>query len=558
MLATIKRLICLYLVSGISEGNHKAVASPQGRRSGAPKLSILELNKEYMKRLFGLETEYGITIDGVDKMDVVEESMQLIRCYQQGDFVPLWDYQLENPRKDVRGFEVDELLNDTDEKVHLQKDRKRKIPFKELKSDLIIYNGARFYNDHTHPEYSTGECLSLFELVAQDRAGERIVDICARRRTEMIADGTVRMYKNNTDFEGHSYGCHENYLMDRSVPFERIVKGLLPFFATRQIYSGAGKMGVERGDRARLYQLSQRSEFFEVIASVDTMHKRPLVNTRDEPHANADRHRRLHVIVGDSNMSEYITALKVGTAALVVELIERDILPDITLKDPIAALKNIARDQSYQWLVEIDRKLDRLVPAVEIQRSYLELASKHFSGEDKETDWVLKAWEDVLNGLESDPMGLVGTVDWVTKKWLLDCFCESEGLHLENSDDLVWLQSQDLEYHNVDREEGLYNLLETQGRMVRLVEDDEIARAMATPPKDTRAYFRGGCLEKYGSDVKSINWDRIVFSTNGKQRSVDLKDMVDPEKVKRYNEVLDQSDTLEEFLDAIYAQCKDL
>ena len=179
------------------------------------------------------------------------------------------------------------------------------------------------------------------------------------------------------------------------------------------------------------------------------------------------------------------------------------------------------------------------------------MASKHFSGEDKETDWVLKAWEDVLNGLESDPMGLVGTVDWVTKKWLLDCFCESEGLHLENSDDLVWLQSQDLEYHNVDREEGLYNLLETQGRMVRLVEDDEIARAMSTPPKDTRAYFRGGCLEKYGSDVKSINWDRIVFSTNGKQRSVDLKDMVDPEKVKRYNEVLDQSDTLEEFLDAI-------
>jgi proteasome accessory factor A len=181
----------------------------------------------------------------------------------------------------------------------------------------------------------------------------------------------------------------------------------------------------------------------------------------------------------------------------------------------------------------------------------LDLASKQFSGEDKETDWVLKAWEEVLNGLESDPMSLVGTVDWVTKKWLLDCFCESEGLSLDNSDDLVWLQSQDLEYHNVDRDEGLYNMLEAQGRMVRVVVDDEIATAMSSPPSDTRAYFRGKCLEKFGSDVKSINWDRIVFSTDGRQRSVDLKDMVDPEKVKRYNEVLDKSKTLEELLHSL-------
>lgn len=504
-----------------------------------------------MDRIFGLETEYGITVDGVDKIDVVEESMQLIRCYLHGEFVPLWDYRLENPRKDVRGFEVKELLNDADEKVHLQKDRKRKVPFKELKSDLIIYNGARFYNDHTHPEYSTGECRSLFELVAQDRAGERIVDICARRRTEMLPEGSVRMYKNNTDFEGHSYGCHENYLMDRSVPFERIVRGLLPFFATRQIFAGSGKVGVERGDKAPIYQLSQRSEFFEVIASVDTMHKRPLVNTRDEPHANSDRYRRLHVIVGDANMSEYVTALKVGTTALVVEMIERDALPDIELKDPIAALKDVARDQSYQWLVELNRKSNRLVPAVEVQRAYLALARKEMAGKGRETDWVLQAWQEVLDGLEQDPMGLVGTCDWVTKKWLLDCFCEAEGLSPARPDDLAWLQSQDLEYHNVDREAGLYYLLESQGKMVRLVGDEEIAGAMFSPPSDTRAYFRGRCLEKFGSDVKSINWDRIVFSTNGKQHSVDLKDLVEMEVVRRYNAVLDESESLEAFLAAL-------
>ncbi|MCZ6632566.1 MAG: proteasome accessory factor PafA2 family protein [bacterium] len=504
-----------------------------------------------MDRLFGLETEYGITVDGVDRIDVVEESMQLIRCYQQGEFVPLWDYRLENPRKDVRGFEVKELLNDLDEKVHLQQDRKRKIPFKELKSDLIIYNGARFYNDHTHPEYSTGECVNLFELVAHDKAGERVIDICARRRTEALGSGTVRMYKNNTDFEGHSYGCHENYLMERAVPFDRIVEGLLPFFATRQIYAGAGKVGEERGKKARIYQLSQRSEFFEVIASVDTMHKRPLVNTRDEPHADAERFRRLHVIVGDANMSEHVTALKVGTMALVVDLIEKDVLPGVTLKDPIAAIKNVSQDQSYQWLVEVEGPSNRLVPSVEIQRMYLDLAKKEFAGQDGETDWVLKAWEAVLDGLETDPMGLVGVCDWVTKKWLLDSFCEAEGLSWENEDDFFWLQSQDLEYHNVDRTEGLYYLLEDQGKMVRIVDDDEIASAMSKPPSGTRAYFRGLCLEKFGKHVKSINWDRIVFLLDGKQHSVDMKHLVDSERVDPYNSLLDRSETLSDFLEEL-------
>ncbi|MDP6037768.1 MAG: proteasome accessory factor PafA2 family protein, partial [Candidatus Latescibacteria bacterium] len=492
-----------------------------------------------MTRLFGLETEYGITIDDVDKVDVVEESMQLIRCYQQGAFVPLWDYQLENPRKDERGFEVKNLLNDADEKEHLQKDRKRKIPFKELKSDLIIYNGSRFYNDHTHPEYSTGECLSLFELVAQDKAGERVVDICARRRTDALAQGIVRMYKNNTDFEGHSYGCHENYLMDRSVPFERILDGLLPFFATRQIFCGAGKVGVEREDKAAIYQLSQRSEFFEVIASVDTMHKRPLVNTRDEPHADPEKYRRLHVIVGDANMSEYITALKVGTTALVIDLIEADCLPDYRLKDPISAMKNIARDQTYAWLVETEGPGNHLIPAVEIQDAFLNLARREFAGRDQETDWVLSAWDDVLGKLNHDPMGLVGTCDWVTKKWLIDSFCESENLSWDNPDDLFWMQSQDLEYSNVDRESGLYYLLESQGQMIRLVNDEEIAEAMSEPPSGTRAYFRGRSLEKFGEHVSSINWDRIVFKNNGQQHAVDMKSLVDSDLILRYNAALD-------------------
>jgi proteasome accessory factor A len=505
-----------------------------------------------MNRLFGIETEYGITIEGIDKMDVVEESMQLIRCYSDADFVPLWDYRLENPRKDARGFEVDELLNDLDEKVHLQQDRQRKIPFKELKSDLIIYNGARFYNDHTHPEYATGECLGLFELIAQDKAGERIVSICAERRSKALGAGRVVMYKNNTDFEGHSYGCHENYLMDRSTPFDRIVQGLLPFFATRQVYGGAGKVGEERGEKAGIYQISQRSEFFEVLASIDTMHKRPLVNTRDEPHADPNKYRRLHVIVGDSNMSEFATALKVGATALVVDLIESDDLPALTLKDPVAAMRNIAKDQTHQWLVEVEGNPNKLVPAVDVQRAYLEKCSR-YAGQDAETDWVLNAWSQTLDVLESDPMSLFGSVDWVTKKYLIDSFREAENLSWDNPDHVSWLQSQDLEYHNVDREAGLYYLLESDDQTVRLVDDADIAEAMAKPPEGTRAYFRGRSLEKYGAQVKSINWDRIVFEVNGKHEAVDLKGMVDSKRVQVCNTILDQSESLEQFIESLRA-----
>ncbi|HIC69343.1 MAG TPA: peptidase, partial [Candidatus Latescibacteria bacterium] len=258
-----------------------------------------------VSRLFGLETEYGIQVDGVETMDVVVESMELIRCYLLEDFVALWDYGLENPRKDMRGFEVSDLLNDKDETLHLQKDRERKIPLADLKSDLIISNGARLYNDHTHPEYSTPECRALADLVASDRAGERILLQCANRRTADRGNGVVRLYKNNTDFEGHSYGCHENYLVDRQIPFQRVIDGLLPYLVSRQIFTGAGKVGVEADRTAdpAVYQLAQRSDFFECIASVDTMTRRPLVNTRDEPHAEASRYRRLHIILGDSNMS---------------------------------------------------------------------------------------------------------------------------------------------------------------------------------------------------------------------------------------------------------------
>ena len=499
-----------------------------------------------MRRLCGVETEYGIQVDGVEDMDVVVESMELIRCYSHKDFVAIWNYALENPRLDMRGFEVDQLRNDIDETLHLQKDRQRQIPLKDLKSDLIIHNGARLYNDHTHPEFSTPECYGINDLVAVDRAGERILLQCALQRTATRDGGVVRLYKNNTDFEGHSYGCHENFLISRAIPFQQVIDGLLPFVVTRQIFAGAGKVGVEQDHRvsAATYQLAQRADFFEVIASVDTMHRRPLVNTRDEPHADETRYRRLHVIIGDANMSEYATALKVGSAALALDLLEEGQLPALELADPIGALKNISRDESLLW--EVGLADGGSTTALEIQASILAAAKRLYKGRDEETDWVLAEWRGTLEALGRDPQELIGRLDWVTKKWLLDAFAAAEGLDWENPADRSWLQSQDLEYHNIDPAEGLYLMLEQQGQMERMVAEEDVLRAMVDPPPDTRAYFRGKALQKFSASVHSLNWDSIAFAIDSRAQVIALKGCGDEERAAYYNEALDAADSVED------------
>src|SRR5476649_921509 len=199
-----------------------------------------------MKRVFGIETEYGITVDGMESVDVVHESIEIVRRYTEYGSLMKWDYSLEDPHKDARGFRAEELLQDTDESAYFEIDKNRPLSFEEIKSDLVLSNGARFYNDHAHPEYSTPECTTLRQLVSHEKAGERILVECARRRNLKLPEAeTVRLYKNNTDFAGHSYGCHDNYLMRRDVPWERLVTDVVPFLVTRQIFAGAGKMGIE-------------------------------------------------------------------------------------------------------------------------------------------------------------------------------------------------------------------------------------------------------------------------------------------------------------------------
>src|SRR6266700_3805021 len=330
-----------------------------------------------MKRVFGLETEYGITLGGAETVDVVAESIELVRRYTENGALMTCDSDQEAPHQDARGFRARELRQDTDESAYYEIDKNRPLSFEEIKSDLVLSNGARFYNDHAHPEYSTPECTTIRQIVTQDKAGERILAECARRRNLKLPKGQqVRLYKNNTDFFGHSYGCHDNYLMQRDVPWDRIVGAILPFLITRQIFAGAGKMGVEGESSSAqpgLYQISQRADFFSVVVSIDTMNRRPLINTRDEPHVDATRYRRFHVILGDSNMSEWATAMKIGTTALVLDLIERGEAPQLEIAQPVDANKAISRDQTYDWIIEL--KDGRKISAIDVQRIYLRAAA---------------------------------------------------------------------------------------------------------------------------------------------------------------------------------------
>lgn len=499
-----------------------------------------------MQRVFGIETEYGITVNGAESLDVVAESIELVRSYTEHGAMMKWDYSLEDPHRDARGFRARELLQDTDESAYYEIDRDRPLSFEEIKSDLVLSNGARFYNDHAHPEYSTPECTTLRELIAHEKAGERILAECARRRNEKLPEEQeLRLYKNNTDFVGHSYGCHDNYLTRRDVPWDRIVAGILPFLITRQIFAGAGKLGIEMesaAGRPGLFQISQRADFFSVLVSIDTMNKRPLVNTRDEPHADASRYRRFHVILGDSNMSEWATALKVGTTALVLELIERDQAPAIEIAQPIDATKSISRDQEYDWIVEL--RDGRKISAIDVQRLYLKAAQKLEPAADEETAWVLREWKNVLNDLERDIALTRDRCDWVAKKFLLAALQEDEKLSWSDP----WLQAIDLEYHNINPEQGLYGELLRQGALRRIVSEDEIRRAIFAPPETTRAYFRGRSVARFQEAIASVQWDEIVFDDGIQSRRVCLPEVAIDARLESLHELLRRDTGIAEFL----------
>jgi Pup amidohydrolase len=452
-------------------------------------------------KVVGIETEYGISGPGNPDFNPVLSSSMLINTFAGALRRIRWDYEQESPLRDARGFEPVQEREPTEEDLGL--------------ANVILPNGARYYVDHAHPEYSTPECAGPRDLVVHDKAGERILERSLELVAEVLPPGArLTVYKNNTDGKGNSYGCHENYLVDRATPFARIVRDLTPFFVTRQIFTGAGKVGSEsaRSEGQEVtYQLSQRSDFFEAEVGLETTLKRPIINTRDEPHADPEKYRRLHVIIGDASMCEVATYLKVGSTALMLKMIEDEFLPDLSLENPVMALHEVSWDPTLRATVRLAD--GRALRPIELQWEYLDHAKKYV----KESDdtpanaEVLAWWESVLTGLEDDPLGLHRELDWVAKFRLVEGYRERDGLAWDDPK----LKLIDLQYHDVRRSRGLYHRLVEGGKVERLVSEAEVEAAVTGPPEDTRAYFRGNCIRRYPEAIVAASWDSVIFDTGG-------------------------------------------
>lgn len=449
-----------------------------------------------LPRVLGTETEFGIAARDADAQDPVSNSIQLIGHYPS---LPapqaIWDYENENPLLDARGFEV-------------EGERERPGPDYNRLLNKLLVNGGRLYVDGAHPEYSTPECTNAREVVAFERAGERVMADSLRALAKARGAEKFVLYKNNSDGKGNSYGYHENYLVARSVSFDRLVQVLVPFFVTRQIFAGAGKVGAENQTTAAEYQISQRADFFECLVDLNTMVKRPIVNTRDEPHADPAKYRRLHVIVGDANMCELSTYLKVGTLAIVVEMIEAGVdFPKLDLDEPVRAIKEVSRDLSLRGSLKLAD--GRSTSAIAIQRAYLRAAQDFFACHElaQVTKDVLVRWEEVLDKLERDPALLARELDWVAKRQMIQSYMDRKGCGW--SDPRVLLL--DLQYHDVRPEKGLYYTLERSNLVDRLLQDSEIDRAERNAPAGTRAFFRGSCLKKFPRQVYAASWTSVLF-----------------------------------------------
>ena len=448
-------------------------------------------------KVMGIETEYGITVRNQPDFNPILSSLLLINSYETYRSSRIrWDYEAESPLRDARGFEYAE---------------DKEVPSKEESRliNLILSNGARFYVDHAHPEYSSPETTNPRDCVIWDKAGERILNL-SRSRAEAVSppEQRILIYKNNTDFKGNSQGTHENYLMDRKVPFARIVQYLMPFFASRQIFTGAGKVGAENNTEHCDYQISQRADFLETEVGLETMHSRPIINTRDEPHADPEKYRRLHVIVGDSNMSDVANYLKMGTMAIVLSMIEDDFFDrDLSLDGPVIAYRKVSRDLACRETIKL--KDGRSLTAIDLQWEFLTRARRYYETRPHEP-WVqdvLARWASVLDRLARDPDGLDRELDWVIKKRLLEGYRDKHGV--EWSDSRVAMI--DLQYHDIRPGRGLFYKLEESDAVERMVTEDEVSKAIYDPPKDTRAYFRGMCLQKYSDEVVSASWDSVIF-----------------------------------------------
>ncbi|MBP6996555.1 MAG: Pup--protein ligase [Phycicoccus sp.] len=435
------------------------------------------------RRIFGIETEYGIT------------------CTSGG-------------QRTLTPDEVARYLF-------------RKVVAWGRSSNVFLANGARLYLDvGSHPEYATAECDSILQLVAHDRAGERILEGLVADAQARLADdgiaGDIFVFKNNTDSAGNSYGCHENYLVRRTGDFQDVSDGLLPFLISRQITCGAGR--IVHTSKGATYAVSQRADHIWEGVSSATTRSRPIINTRDEPHADAEQYRRLHVIVGDSNMSEATTMLKVGSCDLVLRMIEAGVvLRDLTLENPIRAIREISHDPTGRRPVRLSS--GRTVGALDIQREYYSKAVEFLDREgshDPAHALVIELWGRTLEAVETDRLDLVDTeIDWVIKKRLVDAYAARHGLELADPR----LAQIDLAYHDIARPRGVFHVLERRGRAAQVVPEEAVVEAETTPPPTTRAKLRGDFIKAATENHRDFTVDWVHLKLNDQaQRTVLCKD----------------------------------
>lgn len=498
-------------------------------------------------RIVGIETEYGITDPANPSANPILLSSRLVAACRevQGPAQARWDYGGEDPLMDLRGVRrarmsasADMLTDDHeyDESTGRITLRRRRGSWEDpAHLNAVLPNGARFYVDHAHPEYSGPEVTNAKDAVIWDTAGDRIV-LRAAHAYAQIEDSSVALYKNNVDGKGASYGTHENFLVSRQVDFEDLARRLTPHLVTRIVISGAGRVGIGAQGEQAGFQLSQRADYMEAEVGLETTLRRPIVNTRDEPHADRSRWRRLHVIIGDANCAEVSTYLKVGSTALVLAAIEADDsrLDMLALKHPVADVRTVSRDISLRAQLELAS--GELATALEIQRALLNIARDYVA--DVGEAQVVARWESVLDKLARDIFEAAREVEWVAKLKLFGMMRErwaSVGAAGERTlpgwDDSR-LAAADLQWSQLGS--GLAAKLTSAGQLESIASSDEVERAMALPPTDTRAWLRGRLVGAVPQLVDAAGWSTVVLDRDTDHGHLEVIELPDPAQTSHF------------------------
>ena len=489
----------------------------------------------------GLENEYGIS--STQNTDPITLSNRIVFAYAKHVYPESnirWDYDVENPLRDARGFDMSRADADPSQLT----DEGQAIP------NLVLPNGARFYVDHAHPEYSAPEVLNPMDITKWDLAGEKIMKLAVSLDAKEYPEDKIRVFKNNVDNKGSSYGTHENYQMKRVTEFSKIVKGLTPHFITRQIFCGAGRVGIGQKSETIGYQISQRADYIEAHVGLETTMKRPIINTRDEPHADPKISRRLHVIIGDANMSDFANILKVGSTALIISMIEDGFVEfdEVDLLNPVGVVKDISQDLEMKNIYITNQ--GKKYSAIDVQEWYLEKSKSYLSqrGYDDDSRQVIDFWEQALSGLRDNREDLADRIDWIAKLVLIRKYQEKNQLTFD--DDLI--KSLDFKYSEITSEDGIAQVLRRNGFLKEYIKPLEVEEAVTEPPVDTRAWFRGKSVSKFTKSLSAASWDSLIFDIDKNQPLFRLTTS-DPLKATKTltGDIINNSDTALDLVNSI-------